>query len=108
MGFASLYLSFELVDQSRFTSPILPRYGRFIPVRDGADHVPGVTLTCHHGWCREYAMRNIADLLMRFWPGSQPAANTEVADMAENRDRSSMADFVRILQTYDQAQWGGS
>jgi len=26
--------------------------------------------------------------------------------MAENRDRSSMADFVRILQAYDQAQYG--
>ncbi|MBW7964414.1 hypothetical protein ACNJX9_30180 [Bradyrhizobium sp. DASA03076] len=53
-------------------------------------------------------MRNIADLLMWFWPGRQTAANTEVADMADNRDRSSMADFVRILQTYDQAQWGTS
>jgi hypothetical protein len=61
-----------------------------------------------HGWCGEYAMRNIADLLMWFWPGRQTAANTEVADMADNRDRSSMADFVRILQTYDQAQWGTS
>lgn len=26
--------------------------------------------------------------------------------MAENRDQSSMADFVRILQAYDQDQWG--
>jgi hypothetical protein len=52
----------------------------------------------------EYAMRNIADLLMRFWQGSQPASNTQVTAMAENRDRSSMADFVRILQAYDQAR----
>jgi len=29
-------------------------------------------------------------------------SNTQVAVMAENRDRSSMADFVRILQAYDQ------
>jgi len=57
-----------------------------------------------HSWRREYAMRNIADLLMRFWQGSQPTSNTQVAAMAENRDRSSMADFVRILQAYDQAQ----
>ncbi|MDH2343461.1 hypothetical protein QCM77_31010 [Bradyrhizobium sp. SSUT18] len=49
-------------------------------------------------------MRNIADLVMRFWQGSQPASNTQVAVMAENRDRSSMADFVRILQAYDQTQ----
>jgi hypothetical protein len=29
-------------------------------------------------------------------------SNTRVAVMAEYRDRSSMADFVRILQAYDQ------
>lgn len=49
-------------------------------------------------------MRNIADLLTRFWQGRQPASNAHVVVMAENRDRSSMADFVRILQAYDQAQ----
>lgn len=49
-------------------------------------------------------MRNIADLLVWFWQGSQPASNTQVAAMPENLDRSSMADFVRILQAYDQAQ----
>jgi hypothetical protein len=49
-------------------------------------------------------MKNIADLLMRFWQGSQPAFNT----LADNRDRSSMADFVRILQAYDQDQYGRS
>ncbi|MGY8638687.1 hypothetical protein RAD15_40100 [Bradyrhizobium sp. 14AA] len=53
-------------------------------------------------------MRNIADLLMRFWQGSQLASDSQVADIAENRDRSSMADFVRILQSYDQDQLGGS
>jgi len=43
-------------------------------------------------------MKNIADLLLRVWQKSRPASNTQVAVMAENRDRSSMADFVRILQ----------
>jgi hypothetical protein len=28
--------------------------------------------------------------------------------MTENRDRSSMAEFVRILQVYDQDQYGRS
>jgi hypothetical protein len=51
-------------------------------------------------------MKNIADLLLRVWQRSQPASNTRVAAMAENRDRSSMADFVRILQAYDQDQYG--
>ncbi|WP_426422376.1 hypothetical protein [Bradyrhizobium genosp. A] len=59
-----------------------------------------------HTWLREHAMRNIAELLVRFWQGSQPASNPEVAAMAENQNRSSMADFVRILRFYDQDQWG--
>lgn len=58
--------------------------------------------------CREYAMKNIADFLLRVWQRSQPASNTQVAVMAENRDRSSMADFVRILQAYDQDRYGRS
>jgi hypothetical protein len=58
--------------------------------------------------CREYAMKNIADLLLRVWQRSQPASNIQVAVMAENRDRSSMADFVRILRAYDQDQYGRS
>ena len=53
-------------------------------------------------------MKNIVDLLMRFWQGSQAASNTQIAAMVENRDRSSMADFVRILQAYDQNQYGRS
>ena len=52
--------------------------------------------------CREYAMKNIADLLRRVWQRSQPGSNTQVAIMTENRDRSSMADFVRILRAFDQ------
>jgi hypothetical protein len=58
--------------------------------------------------CREYAMKGIADLLLRAWQRSQPASNTPIAVKAENRDRSSMADFVRILQTYDQDRYGRS
>jgi hypothetical protein len=53
-------------------------------------------------------MKNIADRLMRFWQASQAASSTRVTAMAENRDRSSMADFVRILQAYDQDQYGRS
>ena len=51
-------------------------------------------------------MKNIADLLLRVWQRSQPASNTQVAVRVENRDRSSMADFVRILQAYDQDRYG--
>jgi hypothetical protein len=53
-------------------------------------------------------MKKIADLLLQVWQRSQPAPNTQVAVMAENRDRSSMADFVRILQAYDQDRYGRS
>jgi hypothetical protein len=51
-------------------------------------------------------MKSIADLLTRLWQGSQLASNTQVAATAENQDRSSMADFVRILQAYDHDQYG--
>ena len=53
-------------------------------------------------------MKNIADLVLRVWQRSQPVSNTQVAVVAENRDRSSMADFVRILQAYDQDRYGRS
>jgi hypothetical protein len=53
-------------------------------------------------------MKNIADLLLRVWQRSQPTFDTQVAVMAENRDRSSMADFVRILQAYDLGHYGRS
>lgn len=53
-------------------------------------------------------MKNIADVLTRFWQGNQPASNIRVAPKVDNRDRSSMADFVRILQYYDQKQYGTS
>jgi hypothetical protein len=51
-------------------------------------------------------MKNIADLLLRVWQRSQPGSNAQVAVMPENTDRSSMADFVRILQAYDQDRYG--
>jgi len=53
-------------------------------------------------------MEQIADLLRRVWQRSQPASNAQVEAMAENRDRSSMADFVRILQACDQDRHGRS
>lgn len=53
-------------------------------------------------------MKNIADLLLRVWQRSRPESNTQVAVMTENRDQSSMADFVRILQAYDQDRYGRS
>ena len=56
----------------------------------------------------EYAMKHFAGLLLRVWQRSQPASNTQIAVEAENRDRSSMAEFVRILRTYDQGQYGRS
>jgi hypothetical protein len=58
--------------------------------------------------CREYAMKGITDLLLGIWKRGQPASNTQIAVKAENRDRSSMADFVRILQMYDQDRYGRS
>ena len=53
-------------------------------------------------------MKNIADRLLQVWQRSQPASNTQAAVMAENRDRSSMADFVRILQACDRDRYGRS
>ena len=53
-------------------------------------------------------MKNIVDLLFRVWQRSQPAPDAQVAVMAENQDRSSMADFVRLLQAYDQDRYGRS
>jgi hypothetical protein len=53
-------------------------------------------------------MKNIVHLLIWFWRGSSPTPNTQLGPVAENRDQSSMADFVRILQAYDHDQYGGS
>jgi hypothetical protein len=53
-------------------------------------------------------MKTITDLLLRVWQSRQPASHNQLAVMAENRDRSSMADFVRILQAYDRDRYGRS
>jgi len=50
-------------------------------------------------------MKLIADLLWRVWPSSQPAS-TPTPNVADDRDRSSMADFVSILQAHDQGRKG--
>ena len=52
-------------------------------------------------------MISIADLITRFRQGSRPASNAQVA-VVTDRDRSSMAEFVRILQAYDQGRYGRS
>ena len=52
---------------------------------------------------RVRAMKQIADLVRRLWQ-SQPAPNFQMP--IDNRDRSSMADFVRILQAYDRDRQG--
>jgi hypothetical protein len=46
-------------------------------------------------------MKQVADLLRRVWQANQPASDTQAPVMTDEGDRSSMADFVRILQTYD-------
>jgi len=50
-------------------------------------------------------MKQITDLVRRLWQ-SQPAPNFQMPITADNRDRSSMADFVRILQAYDRDRPG--
>jgi hypothetical protein len=50
-------------------------------------------------------MKQIADIVRRLWQ-SQPAPNFQMPITADSRDRSSMADFVRILQAYDRDRPG--
>jgi len=50
-------------------------------------------------------MKQIADLVRRVWQ-SQPAPTFQMQLTPDNRDRSSMADFVRILQAYDRDRQG--
>jgi hypothetical protein len=50
-------------------------------------------------------MKQIADLVRRLWQ-SQPAPHFQTPITADKRDRSSMADFVRILQAYDRDRQG--
>jgi hypothetical protein len=49
-------------------------------------------------------MKQVADLLRRVWQPNPPSSDTQTAVMTGERDRSSMADFVRILQTYDKGR----
>ena len=49
-------------------------------------------------------MKHIAAFLILLWQAGPSASNVKVAVNPEPRDRSSMADFVRILQVYDQNQ----
>jgi hypothetical protein len=50
-------------------------------------------------------MKQIADLVRRLWQ-SQPASNFQMQLTPDNRDRSSIAEFVRILQAYDRDRQG--
>jgi len=49
-------------------------------------------------------MKTITDLLRRVLQGSQPGPNAQTPMTTDHRDRSSMADFVRILQAQDRQQ----
>jgi hypothetical protein len=49
-------------------------------------------------------MKQIADLVRRLW--QSPESNFQMPITADNRDRSSMADLVRILQAYDRDRQG--
>jgi hypothetical protein len=46
-------------------------------------------------------MKQVADFLRRVWQGNRPASNIQIPMLSDHRDRSSMADFVRILQAQD-------
>ncbi len=48
-------------------------------------------------------MESILSLLRRMWVSDELEADSFVASL-EEQDRSSMAEFVRILQTQDQAE----
>ena len=48
--------------------------------------------------CRAHAMKAIANLFQLVWQGDQADLLRLEADEIDDRDRSSMADFVRILQ----------
>lgn len=46
-------------------------------------------------------------IIDRVWKrGQNPNENSSTAHSAEQRDRSSMADFVRILQSHDNKKAG--
>jgi hypothetical protein len=49
-------------------------------------------------------MKTITDLLRRVLQASHPGPDPQIPMMTDHRDRSSMADFVRILQAQDRQQ----
>jgi hypothetical protein len=54
-------------------------------------------------------MMLIATFIQRVWRRGQKANETDAARrFSDSRDRSSMADFVRILQAHDHQQTGGN
>ncbi|GLR90741.1 hypothetical protein [Bradyrhizobium iriomotense] len=46
-------------------------------------------------------MKQIVDLLKRVWQRGRPETDGYILRASEGDDRSSMADFVRILQMHD-------
>jgi hypothetical protein len=54
---------------------------------------------------REHAMMLITTFIQRVWQRAQKANEPDAAGrFNDGRDRSSMADFVRILQAHDHPQ----
>lgn len=53
-------------------------------------------------------MKLILDLLKRFWQRSPSDQQFYGGRMGDSPDRSSMADFVRILQTHDRDRSGST
>jgi hypothetical protein len=49
-------------------------------------------------------MQRIVDLFRRVWQSEQPATNTDQMRALDGADRSSMADFVRILRMHEEEQ----
>ncbi|WP_186294363.1 hypothetical protein [Bradyrhizobium guangdongense] len=52
-------------------------------------------------------MKLIVEMLKRVWRG-RADTNAYAVRVADGGDRSSMADFVRILQTHDRERGGSS
>ncbi|MCP3477300.1 hypothetical protein NLM33_44895 [Bradyrhizobium sp. CCGUVB1N3] len=50
---------------------------------------------------RSDSMKLIVDLLKRVWQRGRPETDGYILRASEGDDRSSMADFVRILQMHD-------
>jgi hypothetical protein len=54
------------------------------------------------GGYRAHTMKQIADFFRRVWQRDRSASNIRISVTTDKPDRSSMADFVRILQAQDQ------